>query len=283
MVPDGHVAHRLWFGKYDGQLESGFHFLWPGMTLERIHLRYQEMNEEDECVTVSDNWVFIPKDRVAIYNCPSYSVICENNALVDIDLVCYYMIANPFAFRSHDADPLYSLQLSIQTALRNCASEIILNDLSKCKVILTSNVMRECNEDMKLFGIQITRVDIQEITLPECIVTQRESEAIATMKQKNEIARKMEQLSHERKIKEEEIRIANLTVENDAKTKKARFIAKLDEIKLKNGMELLKYVDMKKSGFDDETIRHFITMSALKKTKGLNLIVPQCLQSAINK
>lgn len=147
IVPQGSnwVVERL--GKYHATWQPGLHLKTP--ILERI-VRKISMKEQ-----VAD---FEPQ-----------SVITKDNVTMNVDSVVYFQVINPEALTYGVERPIAAIENLCATTLRNIIGSLTLDETLTSREKINAETIQVLDEATNKWGIDITRVEVQNITPPKSI------------------------------------------------------------------------------------------------------------------
>lgn len=147
IVPQGSawVIERL--GKYHDTWKAGLHLKTP--VLERV-VRKISMKEQ-----VAD---FEPQ-----------SVITKDNVTMNVDSVVYFQVINPEALTYGVERPIAAIENLCATTLRNIIGSLTLDETLTSREKINAETIQVLDEATNKWGIDITRVEVQNITPPKSI------------------------------------------------------------------------------------------------------------------
>ena len=147
IVPQGSawVIERL--GKYSDTWQAGLHLRTP--ILERV-VRKISMKEQ-----VAD---FEPQ-----------SVITKDNVTMNVDSVVYFQVINPEALTYGVERPIAAIENLCATTLRNIIGSMTLDETLTSREKINEETIKVLDEATNKWGIDITRVEVQNITPPKSI------------------------------------------------------------------------------------------------------------------
>ena len=147
IVPQGSnwVVERL--GKYHDTWQPGLHLKTP--ILERI-ARKISMKEQ-----VAD---FEPQ-----------SVITKDNVTMNVDSVVYFQVIDPQALTYGVERPIAAIENLCATTLRNIIGSMTLDETLTSREKINEETIKVLDEATNKWGIDITRVEVQNITPPKSI------------------------------------------------------------------------------------------------------------------
>ncbi len=147
IVPQGNawVIERL--GKYAATWEAGLHIKTP--VIERI-ARKISMKEQ-----VAD---FEPQ-----------SVITKDNVTMNVDSVVYFQVIDPKALTYGVERPIAAIENLCATTLRNIIGSMTLDETLVGRETINAETIKVLDQATNKWGIDITRVEVQNITPPKSI------------------------------------------------------------------------------------------------------------------
>ena len=147
IVPQGSawVVERL--GKYAATWEAGLHIKTP--VIERI-VRKISMKEQ-----VAD---FEPQ-----------SVITKDNVTMNVDSVVYFQVIDPRALTYGVERPIAAIENLCATTLRNIIGSMTLDETLAGRETINAETIKVLDQATNKWGIDITRVDVQNIMPPKSI------------------------------------------------------------------------------------------------------------------
>ena len=147
IVPQGSalVVERL--GKYAATWEAGLHIKTP--VIERI-VRKISMKEQ-----VAD---FEPQ-----------SVITKDNVTMNVDSVVYFQVIDPRALTYGVERPIAAIENLCATTLRNIIGSMTLDETLAGRETINAETIKVLDQATNKWGIDITRVEVQNIMPPKSI------------------------------------------------------------------------------------------------------------------
>ena len=147
IVPQGNawVVERL--GKYHDTWQAGLHLKTP--IIERV-VRKISLKEQ-----VAD---FEPQ-----------SVITKDNVTMNVDSVVYFQVINPEALTYGVERPIAAIENLCATTLRNIIGSLTLDETLTSREKINAETIQVLDEATNKWGIDITRVEVQNITPPKSI------------------------------------------------------------------------------------------------------------------
>ena len=147
IVPQGNawVIERL--GKYHDTWKAGMHIKIP--VLERIARKISL------------------KEQVADFE--PQSVITKDNVTMNVDSVVYFQVIDPKALTYGVERPIAAIENLCATTLRNIIGSMTLDETLTSREKINNETIKVLDEATNKWGIDITRVEVQNITPPKSI------------------------------------------------------------------------------------------------------------------
>ena len=167
IVPQGNawVIERL--GKYSATWHAGLHLKTP--ILERI-VRKISLKEQ-----VAD---FEPQ-----------SVITKDNVTMNVDSVVYFQVIDPEALTYGVERPIAAIENLCATTLRNIIGSMTLDETLTSREKINNETIKVLDEATNKWGIDIPRVEVQNITPPKSIQEAMEKQMKAEREKQSAITR----------------------------------------------------------------------------------------------
>lgn len=133
-------------GKYHATVASGLHFLVPFV---------------DQLIRVDM--------REKVINVAPQKVITKDNVTVEVDAVVYYKVIDPVraTFEVQNFD--YACTTLAQTNLRNLVGDRTLDETLVARDMINTNLRNVLDEATNVWGVKVTRVEVQKIDPPRDI------------------------------------------------------------------------------------------------------------------
>ena len=147
IVPQGNawVIERL--GKYSATWQAGMHIKTP--LIERVARKISL------------------KEQVADFE--PQSVITKDNVTMNVDSVVYFKVLDPQALTYGVERPIAAIENLCATTLRNVIGSMTLDETLTSREHINSETIKVLDEATNKWGIDITRVEVQNITPPKSI------------------------------------------------------------------------------------------------------------------
>ena len=177
------VIERL--GKFSRVAYSGLNILIPGIESQRrIHYRVTQYDREGREIGAelkATPWIDM---REKVLDFASQSVITADNVVMSIDAVLYYRITDPVKVIYEVANFAEAVEKLTQTTLRNVVGELTLDETLASREIINARLRATLDEVAERWGVQITRVELQDISPPEDIRDTMELQMTAERKKR---------------------------------------------------------------------------------------------------
>ena len=147
IVPEANVFVVERLGKYKETWSAGVHVLVP--VIDRV-VRKISMKEQ-----VAD---FEPQ-----------SVITKDNVTMTVDSVVYFKIIDPKALTYGVERPIAAIENLCATTLRNIIGSLTLDETLTSRETINAETIKVLDEATNKWGIDITRVEVQNINPPQSI------------------------------------------------------------------------------------------------------------------
>jgi len=185
------VIERL--GKYHRTLYAGIHIVWPFIETEKtLVARFIETQPVETAVRADQatlgklevarpvykatKWIDL---REQVLNFPQQGVITRDNVPMTIDAVLFYQILDPKKAVYAVANLPYAIEMLTMTTLRSVVGEMDLDETLSQRERINER-LRQVMATTDKWGVQVTRVEIQEIKPPpdvqEAMIKQMQAE-----------------------------------------------------------------------------------------------------------
>ena len=263
IVPQAHcyIVERL--GVYHTTWKAGLHVKIPGIerVVRRISLKEQ------------------------VLDFPPQSVITKDNVTMSIDSVVYAKVFDPKKYTYGVENPMIGLQNLTATTLRSVIGEMDLDETLSSRDQINSKMRVILDEATDEWGIQVTRVEVKNITPP------REIEEVMTKQMRAERERRqtvLEAQAHQESVVarakgDKEAKVLAAEAERDAKIAmaegQAQAIRKVYEAEA-SGLKILA-----DSGLDPEIMVRLKSIDAMKDIadgQATKVFVPNDIASSLS-
>jgi regulator of protease activity HflC (stomatin/prohibitin superfamily) len=177
------VIERL--GKFNRVAYSGLNILIPFLESQRrIHYRVTQYDREGQEIgtqLMATPWIDM---REKVLDFASQSVITKDNVVMSIDAVLYYRITDPVKVIYQVANFAEAIEKLTQTTLRNVVGELTLDETLASRETINARLRTTLDEVAERWGVQVTRVELQDISPPENIRETMELQMTAERKKR---------------------------------------------------------------------------------------------------
>jgi len=118
--------------------------------------------------------------RVKTYHVPSQEVLTSDSVTIHVNAVVYFHISNPAKAYLNVEDCEEATRLLSQTTLRSVISSKDLTDLLIKRDIISANIQQIMDHATEPWGINVIRVELRDIILPQNMQRAMAAEAEAT-------------------------------------------------------------------------------------------------------
>jgi regulator of protease activity HflC (stomatin/prohibitin superfamily) len=189
IIPQAHaiVVERL--GKFNRVVHSGLRFIAPFVEKKRS-IFYRAMDiDVDGSRRVMTKYTEKIDLREQILDFPKQSVITGDNVTMEIDTVIYYRITYPEKAVYGIANLVDGIEKVVQTSLRNVVGQLSLDQTLSSRETINISLRSILDEATDPWGVQVTRVELQEISPPAEIRQRMELQMTAEREKRAEILR----------------------------------------------------------------------------------------------
>ncbi len=105
--------------------------------------------------------------RTVTMNIPSQKIITKDNVSIDIAAVAYYHVVDPVKATIAIENVYDAVNQISQTTVRNVVGQFQLDQLLSQTVDINQQIKNVIDEHTEPWGVQVTAVEIKDITLPD--------------------------------------------------------------------------------------------------------------------
>ena len=127
------------------------------------------------------------KERVMDY--PPQPVITKDNVTMQIDAVVYMQVTDPKLYVYGIENPDLALELLSNTTLRNIIGELELDQCLSSRDVINAKMRAVLDEATDMWGIRVTRVELQNIDPPQDVKDSMERQMKAERERRENILR----------------------------------------------------------------------------------------------
>jgi len=125
--------------------------------------------------------------RTVTYNVPPQEVLSRDSVTVAVDAVVYYRIKNPTISVTNVEDVKLSTNLLAQTSLRNVLGTKTLSEILSDRETISHSMQMNLDDATEPWGVQVERVEIKDVRLPQQMQRAMAAEAEATREAKAKV------------------------------------------------------------------------------------------------
>ena len=118
--------------------------------------------------------------RVVTWEVPPQDIITRDNVSLKVNAVVYFRVITPIQAIVEVENFRFAVEQAAQTGLRSVLGEVELDDLLSQREVLNVKLQTILDEHTEPWGIKVTRVNVQQIDLPQemqrAIAAQAEAE-----------------------------------------------------------------------------------------------------------
>ena len=107
------------------------------------------------------------KLRTITMNIPSQKIITKDNVSIDIAAVAYYHVVDPVKATIAIENVYDAVNQISQTTVRNVVGQFQLDQLLSQTIDINTQIKNVIDEHTEPWGVEVTAVEIKDITLPE--------------------------------------------------------------------------------------------------------------------
>ncbi len=166
VIPQNQVMVIERLGKFSRMAESGVHILRPFVEKPRpftMRVTYQRPDGKKQVVTQRSEIIDL---REQVLDFPKQSVITADNVVMEIDAVLYFQIADPVKAIYKVANFSDAIEKLTQTTLRNVIGELTLDATLSSRDDINGRLLTILDEATDNWGVNVTRVELQDIIPP---------------------------------------------------------------------------------------------------------------------
>lgn len=148
IVPQGFRFTVEYFGRYTNTLDPGLHFVVP--FVQRVGARVDM--------------------RETVLDIPSQEVISRDNALIQVDGICFFQVIDAAASVYEVAELSRAVRNLVTTNLRTVMGSMDLDEILSERDSINARLLQVVDEATAAWGVKVTRVEIKDITPPQDLV-----------------------------------------------------------------------------------------------------------------
>ncbi|MAX33067.1 Regulator of protease activity HflC, stomatin/prohibitin superfamily [Onishia taeanensis] len=158
------VIERL--GSFHRVLESGINIIIPFIEQPRAitMIRYKKMGEE--YLPLTSDEIRIDR-RETVMDFPGQPVVTTDNVTVTINGALYYQIIDPKRAVYEVENMSQAVEVLAKTTLRSVVGKMELDKLFESRAEVNNEIQASMEEPASKWGVKISRVEVQDIAMPE--------------------------------------------------------------------------------------------------------------------
>jgi len=266
IIQEGTFSVKERFGKYHSILHPGVHLMLPFIdSLKEVTWSRTIENGNKQIVSETSNKTSF-RSSINDLDFPPYQLYTKDGCKIIINGILYYKIIDP-KLAIYAVDDLWKYMLSIiQTTIRDIVYQQTHSDLLNNTELLKNNITCELQKNVKGFGIEVLKVNIQEI-IPNDEITKANEKRIIILKSTQNNIEQEKAIYESNLLKQKlEMELALNNAENDKKLK----IKQLE-------CELHYYQQLITMGFTPQNIIDLKTTQSLSQSTNTKLVIPHNL------
>lgn len=159
------VIERL--GKYHATLNPGINIIIPFIDRAKVIVTYNKGRYSyTNCIDLREQVIDFDKQNV----------ITKDNVQTQINALLYYQIADPFKAVYEINNLPNAIEKLTQTTLRNIIGELELDQTLTSRDTINTKLRAVLDDATNKWGIKVNRVELQDITPPESVLTAMEKQ-----------------------------------------------------------------------------------------------------------
>ncbi|MFB9886007.1 SPFH domain-containing protein [Balneatrix alpica] len=156
------VVERL--GSYLRTLEPGINWVVPFIDVARTIKVKRYVGDSASAIVVETHRI---DRRETVLDFPSQQVITSDNVTVMINGVLYYQIIDPQRAVYQVENLIQSIEVLAKTTLRSEIGKMELDKLFESRQEINASLEAVLDDAANKWGVKVTRVEIQDISIPE--------------------------------------------------------------------------------------------------------------------
>ena len=170
------IVERL--GRYYATLRPGINIIIPFIDRAKSivvlnHGRYQYSTTIDL--------------REQVYDFPKQNVITKDNVQTEINALLYFQIVDPFKATYEINNLPNAIEKLTQTTLRNIIGELELDETLTSRDTINKKLSAVLDDATDKWGVKVNRVELQDITPPDSVLTAMEKQMQAERNKRAQI------------------------------------------------------------------------------------------------
>lgn len=158
------VIERL--GSFHRLLESGINLIIPFIEQPRAITMIRYKKGADEYLPITTSEVRIDR-RETVMDFPGQPVVTTDNVTVRINGALYYQIIDPRRAVYEVENMSQAVEVLAKTTLRSVVGKMELDKLFESRAEVNAEIQAAMEEPASKWGVKISRVEVQDISMPE--------------------------------------------------------------------------------------------------------------------
>lgn len=154
------------FGKYDGILGPGIHFVIPFIKRPRTVVWSHFNLGPDKRFYRFTQAIYRIDLRESVYDFPKQNVITKDNVTMEISALLYYQITDPKSAIYEVSNLPEAIEKLTQTTLRNVIGSMDLDETLVSRDSINEKLRLILDDAADKWGVKINRVELQEVNPP---------------------------------------------------------------------------------------------------------------------
>jgi regulator of protease activity HflC (stomatin/prohibitin superfamily) len=180
------IIERL--GVFSRIAQTGPNFIMPFIESKKsIEFTEQVFNPQGQVVARRKRRSVHIDMRESILNFPAQDVITKDNVAIRIDAILYYRVIDPIKVAYAINDFTDAIEKLTQTTLRNVVGELELDQTLSSRDFINTRIREVVDEVSDKWGIDVTRVELQDIQPPPRISERMELQMTAERQRRADI------------------------------------------------------------------------------------------------
>ncbi|MCM2972462.1 SPFH domain-containing protein [Larsenimonas suaedae] len=158
------VIERL--GSFNRLLESGINFIIPFIDQPRAITMIRYTRSGEDYIPISSTEARIDR-RETVMDFPGQPVVTTDNVTVRINGALYFQIIDPRAAVYEVENVSQAIEVLAKTTLRSVVGKMELDRIFESRSEVNDKIQAAMDEPSNKWGVRITRVEVQDIHMPE--------------------------------------------------------------------------------------------------------------------
>jgi regulator of protease activity HflC (stomatin/prohibitin superfamily) len=187
IIPQSQTAIIERLGRYDRTLQSGLNIIIPFIERPRaIYSRSTVTGPGGRRYAVIRATTMIDL-REQVYDFPKQNVITKDNVQTEINALLYFQIVDPFKATYEINNLPNAIEKLTQTTLRNIIGELELDETLTSRDTINKKLSAVLDDATDKWGVKVNRVELQDITPPDSVLTAMEKQMQAERNKRAQI------------------------------------------------------------------------------------------------